>query len=69
MVILRAGMDTAEKVEGMFDSISYDKGGSVLRMLRAYLNRLTSPMPLLRRALLQVSTLSYLIFLAKQLTQ
>ena len=48
-------MDTAERVEAMFDGISYDKGGSVLRMLRAYLNRLQDPMPPLRRALLQVT--------------
>lgn len=48
-------MDTAERVEAMFDGISYDKGGSVLRMLRAYLNRLRDPMPPLRRALLQVT--------------
>ena len=47
-------MDTAERVEAMFDGISYDKGGSVLRMLRAYLNRLKDPMPQLRRSLLQV---------------
>lgn len=38
----------------MFDDISYDKGGAVLRMLRAYLNRDTDPKPLLRRSLLQV---------------
>ena len=49
-----AGMDTAERVEAMFDDISYDKGGSVLRMLRAYLNRDADPKPLLRRSLLQV---------------
>jgi hypothetical protein len=46
-------MDTAEKVEAMFDPISYDKGGSVLRMLRAYLNRVSDPKPLLRRSLSQ----------------
>lgn len=48
-------MDTAERVEAMFDGISYDKGGSVLRMLRAYLNRLQDPPPPLRRSLLQVT--------------
>ena len=36
----------------MFDGISYNKGGSVLRMLRAYLDR-DSPSVRLRR-LLQV---------------
>ena len=48
------GLDTAEKVEAMFDGIAYDKGGSVLRMLRAYLDRNMDPAPLLRRSLLQV---------------
>lgn len=38
----------------MFDSITYDKGASVLRMLRAYLTRDLVPQPLLRRSLLQV---------------
>ena len=50
-------MDTAEKVEAMFDGISYDKGGSVLRMLRAYLNRLSQDKPPLRRSILQVGLL------------
>ena len=52
-------MDTDEKIEAMFDGISYDKGGSVLRMLRAYLERNTDPQPLLRRSLLQVQSLPY----------
>lgn len=49
-------MDTAERVEAMFDAISYEKGGSVLRMLRAYLGR-NGPgaIPWLRRSLLQVT--------------
>ena len=38
----------------MFDDISYSKGASVLRMLRAYLTREMTPSPRLRRALQQV---------------
>lgn len=46
-------------IEAMFDGISYQKGGTVLRMLRAYLNRDTAPAPLLRRRrLLQVPVLA-----------
>ena len=42
-------------IETMFDGISYQKGAAILRMLRAYLSRDTSPQPLLRRRrLLQV---------------
>ena len=48
-------MDTSEKIEAMFDPISYEKGGSVLRMLRAYLAREADKQPLLRRSLLQVT--------------
>ena len=54
-----AALDTAEKVESQFDGIAYDKGGSVLRMLRAYLDRDMNPQPPLRRALLQVFYLSH----------
>ena len=53
--LLAAGMDTSEKIEAMFDPISYEKGGSVLRMLRAYLARNADKQPLLRRSLLQVT--------------
>ena len=38
----------------MFDDISYDKGASVLRMLRAFLTRDITPQPALRRSLQQV---------------
>ena len=38
----------------MFDDLSYGKGASVLRMLRAYLTREMTPSPRLRRALQQV---------------
>ena len=41
-----------EAIEAMFDGISYNKGGSVLRMLRAYLDRDTPSVRL--RRLLQV---------------
>ena len=47
-------------IKAMFDGISYQKGGSVLRMLRAYLNRGAVPQPHLRRRhrrrLLQVTS-------------
>jgi hypothetical protein len=50
-----AGVETTEQVEAMFDGITYDKGASVLRMLRAYLTRDLKPQPLVRRrSLLQV---------------
>ena len=64
-----AGMDTAERVEAMFDSISYDKGGSVLRMLRAYLNRVSDPKPLLRRSLAQASLLQLSLRLCVRLLE
>lgn len=54
------GVETTDQVEAMFDSITYDKGASVLRMLRAYLTRDLVPQPLLRRALLQVRNLATL---------
>lgn len=38
----------------MYDDISYDKGASVLRMLRAFLTRDITPQPALRRSLQQV---------------
>lgn len=40
----------------MFDNIVYDKGASVLRMLRAYITRDLRPQPLFgrRRSMLQV---------------
>lgn len=51
-----AGVETTDQVEAMFDPITYDKGASVLRMLRAYLTRELRPQPLLRRrSLLQVT--------------
>ena len=47
-------METDADIETMFDDISYSKGASVLRMLRAYLTREMNPSPRLRRALQQV---------------
>ncbi|KAK9805996.1 hypothetical protein WJX73_002376 [Symbiochloris irregularis] len=50
-------LQSTAATEAMFDGISYQKGGSVLRMLRAYLNRNTVPPPMLRRRrLLQAVT-------------
>ena len=40
---------TEDEIEAQFDGISYEKGASVLRMLRAYLTRDANPSPLLRR--------------------
>lgn len=50
-------MDTVDEIEALFDPVSYQKGGAVLRMLRAYLLRDARQPPLLRRSLLQVLTL------------
>ena len=49
-----AAVETDADIETMSDDISYSKGASVLRMLRAYLTREMSPSPRLRRALQQV---------------
>lgn len=34
-----AGVNTSERIESLFDSIEYNKGAAVLRMLRAWVNR------------------------------
>ena len=34
-----AGIDNNDHIESFFDGISYQKGGAVLRMLRAWLTR------------------------------
>ena len=51
-----AGVDSIGRVESFFDAISYQKGGSVIRMMRAYLNsrRIGEEQYGLRRSLLQV---------------
>ncbi len=49
-----ADVASGDDIETMFDTISYDKGASVLRMLRSYLAREVSPQPLMRRSLQQV---------------
>ncbi len=36
---LSAGIDNDDHIESFFDGISYQKGGAVLRMLRAWLTR------------------------------
>lgn len=46
-----------DEIEALFDPVSYQKGGAVLRMLRAYLLRDARQPPPLRRSLLQVLTL------------
>ena len=45
-----------DEIEALFDPVSYQKGGAVLRMLRAYLLRDARQPPPLRRSLLQVLT-------------
>ena len=54
---LQAGVDSIGRVESFFDAISYQKGGSVIRMIRAFLNnhRISAEPYGLRRSLLQVS--------------
>ncbi|KAL0050168.1 hypothetical protein WJX82_005668 [Trebouxia sp. C0006] len=49
------GVDSTGRVESFFDSISYNKGGSILRMMRAFLNnrRIGDEPYGLRRSLLQ----------------
>lgn len=51
-----AGVDSTGRIESFFDAISYQKGGSVIRMLRAFLNnqRVADEQYGLRRSLLQV---------------
>ena len=53
---LLTGVDSIGRVESFFDAISYQKGGSVIRMMRAYLNnrRIRQEQYGLRRSLLQV---------------
>lgn len=55
-VAANAGVDSVGRIESFFDAISYQKGGSVIRMLRAFLNnqRLSDEQYGLRRSLLQV---------------
>jgi hypothetical protein len=35
----RTGIDNNDRIESFFDNVSYQKGGAVLRMLRAWLTR------------------------------
>lgn len=53
---LLAGVDSIGRVESFFDAISYQKGGSIIRMIRAFLNnrRISQEQFGLRRSLLQV---------------
>ena len=53
---LLAGVDSIGRVESFFDAISYQKGGSIVRMMRAFLNnhRINKEPYGLRRSLLQV---------------
>ena len=53
-----AGVDSTGRIESFFDAISYQKGGSVIRMLRAFLNnqRVADEQYGLRRSLLRVIT-------------
>lgn len=44
-----AGIDSDDTIESFFDPVVYEKGASLLRMLRAYLNRDASPPLRLRR--------------------
>ena len=56
MEALLAGVDSIGRVESFFDAISYQKGGSIVRMMRAFLNnrRISQERYGLRRSLLQV---------------
>ena len=59
------GVDSTGVIEYFFDGISYQKGGAVLHMIRAYLNRdqLGANQYGLRRRLLQVSSSSRCVYL------
>ncbi|KAL4447646.1 hypothetical protein ABPG75_004865 [Micractinium tetrahymenae] len=41
-----ATMNSTDKIESVFDAVMYDKGGAVLRMLRAWANRDNRELPL-----------------------
>ena len=43
LVCHRAGIDNNDRIESFFDNVSYQKGGAVLRMLRAWLTRRDHP--------------------------
>ena len=62
------GVDSTGRVESFFDAISYQKGGSIIRMMRAYLNnrRIDDETYGLRRSLLQVMHLLCMQYLTQR---
>jgi aminopeptidase N len=45
MSLVATAVNHTDKIESLFDPVEYERGGSVLRMLRAYINRGNASMP------------------------
>ena len=46
MSLASLGVNSTDKIESLFDPVEYERGGAVLRMLRAYINRGNASLPI-----------------------